>query len=187
MEPAKPGSRGQRRQGKALQDLPMETLAQDVRYALRGLRRSPAFTLVALLTLALGIGVNASIFTVVNAILFRPLPVERPAELLDIYGHSATSTSHETHSYPNYEYYRANTKTLSGLTAYANFFALLSIQGSSDVVTGEIVADNYFQTLGVRPILGRSFVREEYAAQGASPVTVISYRFWQTRFGGDPA
>jgi predicted permease len=164
----------------------METLVQDIRYALRGLRRSPAFTLVALLTLALGIGVNASIFTVVNAILFRPLPVERPAQLLDIYGHWATATSHDTHSYPNYEYYRANTKTLSGVIAYSNFFALLSIQGNSDVVTGEAVTDNYFQMLGVRPIIGRAFLPEEYAAQGASPVAVISYRFWQTRFAGDP-
>ena len=164
----------------------METLVQDVRYALRGLRRSPAFTLVALLTLALGIGVNASIFSVVNAILFRPLPVERPAQLVDIYGHSATSSTHETSSYPNYLDYRRNTKTLSGLIAYANFFALLSIHGSSDVVTGECVSDNYFQTLGVRPILGRAFAPEEYAGEGASPVTVISYRFWQTRFAGDP-
>ena len=164
----------------------METLIQDIRYALRGLRRSPAFTLVALLTLALGIGVNASIFSVVNAILFRPLPVERPAELVDIYGHSATSNSHDTHSYPNYVDYRANTKTLSGLIAYSPFFALLSIQGSSDVLTGEIVTDNYFSTLGVRPILGRAFLPEEYAAQGASPVAVISHRFWQSRFGGDP-
>src|SRR6266545_5970887 len=150
----------------------METLLQDVRYALRGLRRSPAFTLVALLTLALGIGVNASIFSVVNAILFRPLPVERPSELVDIYGHAATSSSHDTHSYPNYLDYRANTRTLSGLTAYSNFFANLSIQGSSEIVIGEVVSDNYFQTLGVRPIIGRAFVPEEYRAQGASPVAV---------------
>jgi predicted permease len=165
----------------------METLLQDVRYALRGLRRAPAFTLVALLTLALGIGVNASIFSVVNAILFRPLPVERPAELVDIYGHQGTSNTHDTHSYLNYLDYRANTKTLSGLTAYSNFFANLSIQGSSELVIGELVTDNYFQTLGVRPILGRAFLPEEFVAQGASPVAVISYRFWQTRFGGDPA
>lgn len=163
----------------------METLIQDVRYALRGLRRSPAFTLVALLTLALGIGVNASIFSVVNAILFRPLPVERPAELVDIYGHAATSNTHDTHSYPNYLDYRANTKTLSGLTAYSNFFANLSIQGSSEIVIGELVTDNYFSTLGVRPILGRAFVPDEYVAPGASPVAVISYRFWQSRFAGD--
>ena len=153
---------------------PVEDLVQDVRYALRGLRRAPAFTLVALLTLALGIGVNASIFSVVNAILFRPLPVERPEELVDIYGHDATSRSHDTHSYPNYVDYRAGTRTLSGITAYSNFFANLSIGGSSEIVIGEIVTDNYFQLLGVRPILGRAFLAEEYAAQGAFPVAVIT-------------
>jgi predicted permease len=163
----------------------MESLIQDVRYGLRGLRRAPAFTIVALLTLALGIGVNASIFSVVNAILFRPLPVERPSELVDIYGHTATASSHDTHSYPNYLDYRANTKTLSGLIAYSNFFANLSIQGSSEIVVGELVTDNYFQTLGVRPVIGRAFVPDEFRSEGAAPVAVISYRFWQSRFATD--
>ena len=165
----------------------MESLLQDVRYALRGLRRAPAFTLVALLTLALGIGVNASIFSVVNAILFRPLPVDRPEQLVDIYGHQATSHTHDTQSYPNYLDFRANTRTLASLTAYSNFFANLSLQGSSEIVIGELVTDNYFETLGVRPILGRAFVPEEFVGQGAHPVAVISYRFWQSRFAGDPA
>ena len=102
----------------------MDTLIQDIRYALRGLRRSPGFTLVAMLTLALGIGVNSAIFGIVNAILFRPLPVERPQELVDIYGHTATSSAHETHSFPNYVDYRRQTTTVSGLIAYSNFFAL---------------------------------------------------------------
>lgn len=164
----------------------MEALVQDVRYALRGLRRSPAFTLVALVTLALGIGVNASIFSIVNAVLFRPLPVERPAELVDIYGHAATSSTHDTHSWPNYVDYRAGSRATSGLIAYSNFFANLSIDGSSEIVIGELVTDNYFETLGVRPILGRAFARDEVTAPGASPFAVISHRFWQKRFAGDP-
>ncbi len=162
----------------------MENLLQDIRYAVRGLRRAPGFALVAILTLALGIGVNSAIFSVVNAVLFRPLPVERPAELVDIYGHAATSETHDTHSYPNYETYRAQTATLTGLAGYSNFFAHLSIQGSADLVVGELVTDNYFQVLGVRPALGRVFLAEEYAAPGASPVAVISHRLWQSRFAG---
>ena len=164
----------------------METLLQDLRYAMRGLRRSPGFTLVALLTLALGIGVNSSIFSVVNAILFRPLPVERPAELVDVYGRPATSSNHETHSWPNYLDYRAQSQTVSDLVAYANFFAHLSIEGSSDLVVGELVSDNYFRALGVRPALGRVFTADEAAPQSGAAFAVISDRLWRNKFGAAP-
>jgi predicted permease len=164
----------------------METLTQDIRYAVRGLRKAPGFTLVALLTLALGIGVNSAIFSVVNAILFRPLPVERPNELVDIYGRAVTATEHATHSYPNYLSYREATKTLSDLIGYSNFFAHLSIDGSSDLVVGELVTDNYFRTLGVRPAIGRVFTPDEAAPLGASAFAVLSDRFWKTRFAGAP-
>ena len=121
------------------------------------------------MTLALGIGVNSAIFSVVNAILFRPLPVERPDQLVDIYGREANSSAHETSSYPNYIAYRAQTTTLSSLIAYSNFFAHLSIDGSSDLVVGEMVSDNYFKTLGIRPALGRIPTVEESAGFGSSP------------------
>lgn len=165
----------------------MEALAQDLKYALRGLRRSPGFTLVAVLTLTLGIGVNSAIFGMVNAILFRPLPVERPEELVDLYGHTATSSSHDTHSWPNYQDYRQQNTTLSGLIGYSNFFAHASIAGGSELIIGELVTDNYFQVLGVRPAMGRVFTPEEFDPSGASPVAVISHAMWQSRFAGDPA
>ena len=164
----------------------MENLLQDLRYAMRGLSRSPGFTLVALLTLALGIGVNSSIFSVVNAILFRPLPVERPAELVDVYGRTATSSNHETHSWPNYQVYREQTQTLAELIAYSNFFAHLSIEGSSDLVVGEMVSDNYFRTLGVRPALGRVFSADEAATPGGAAFAIISDRLWRNRFASAP-
>ncbi len=162
----------------------MENLVQDIRYAARGLRKAPAFTIVALLTLALGIGVNSAIFSVVNALLFRPLPVERPDQLVDIYGRESNSSAHETSSYPNYIAYRAQTTTLSSLIAYSNFFAHLSIDGSSDLVVGEMVSDNYFNTLGIRPALGRVFTAEEAAGFGSSGLAVISDRLWKNRFAG---
>jgi macrolide transport system ATP-binding/permease protein len=165
----------------------MDTLRQDIRYALRGLRRAPGFTAVAMLTLALGIGVNSAIFSIVNAVLFRPLPVERPEELVNIYGHASTSTAHETHSYPNYLEYRQQATTVSALVAYSNYFAHASIDGSSDLVIGELVSDNYFSTLGVRPAVGRAFTPDEFTGVGASPVAIISNGMWQTRFGGDPS
>ena len=164
----------------------METLVQDIRYAVRGLRKAPGFTLVALLTLALGIGVNSSIFSVVNAILFRPLPVERPNELVDIYGRQSTSSEHGTHSYPNYLTYRTGTTTLSDLIGFSNFFAHLSIEGSSDLVIGELVSDNYFKALGVRAAKGRTFAADEVSALGSSALAVVSDRFWKTKLAGSP-
>ncbi|MCA9737815.1 MAG: ABC transporter permease, partial [Gemmatimonadetes bacterium] len=164
----------------------MERLLQDLQYALRGLRKSPGFTAVAVITLALGIGVNSSIFGIVNAVLLRPLPVEAPQELVDIYGYRSTSPGHETHSYPDYLDYRAQTETLSGLMGYVNFFANFTQGGNAELVVGEMVTDNYFQVLGVQPALGRAFLPEEYAAPGATPVAVLSHALWQTRFGADP-
>ncbi|MDH3272231.1 MAG: ABC transporter permease, partial [Gemmatimonadota bacterium] len=165
----------------------MERLWSDLRYALRGLVRAPGFAVVAIATLALGIGVNSSIFSLVNAVLLRPLPVESPEELVDIYGHSATSTSHDSNSYPNYLDYREQSRTLSGIAGYSNFFANLSIDGSSELVVGELVTEDYFSVLGVQPAVGRAFVREEFSLPSAFPVAVLSHVFWQTRFGGDPA
>lgn len=164
----------------------METFVQDLKYAARGLRRSPGFTVVALLTLALGIGVNSAIFGLVNAILLRPLPVEKPAQLVNIYGREATSSSHGTHSYPNYLDYRAQTNTLSGVMGYSNFFAYASIDGSSEIVIGEVVTDNYFSVLGVNAALGRVFGPQENTPPGAAPSIVLSHRMWETRFGADP-
>jgi predicted permease len=164
----------------------MDELIRNFRHTVRSLRRSPGFTLVAVATLALGIGVNATMFSVVNAVLFRPLPVDRPAELVNVYGRSTESSSHDAISYPNYLDYRAGTQTLSDLAAHTNFFANLSIDGSSELVVGEIVSDNFFDVLGVRPALGRAFVADEFAAPGAGPVAILSHGFWQARFGGDP-
>lgn len=164
----------------------MERLIRDLRYGLRSLLRAPGFTAVAVVTIALGIGVNSTIFSLVNAVLFRPLPVESPEELVDIYGRSVTSSDHGTHSYPNFVDYREQTETLSGVMAFTNFFANLSIAGSSELVIGEIVSRDYFRVLGVQPAIGRAFVADEFAAVGASPVTILSHPFWESRFGADP-
>ncbi|CAN5875343.1 hypothetical protein BH23GEM9_BH23GEM9_07870 [soil metagenome] len=99
----------------------MDELARNLRYTLRGLRKSPGFTVVAVLTLALGIGVNATIFSLVSSVLFRPLPVERPSELVNVYGQTTESSGHDAISYPNYLDYRAQTQTLTGLIAHTNF------------------------------------------------------------------
>ncbi|MEO7963015.1 MAG: ABC transporter permease [Gemmatimonadaceae bacterium] len=163
----------------------METLLQDFRYALRGLRRSPGFTVVAVLTLALGIGVNSAIFGVVNAILYRPLPVERPDELINVYGHQATADEHSTVSFPNLIDYERQATTLSGVIGYSNFMAHATIDRVTTMVIGEIVTDRYFDILGVRPVLGRTFTKEENDGARGLPVAVLSYRMWQQRFNGD--
>lgn len=165
----------------------MDESIRNLRYALRSLRNAPGFTAVAVVTIALGIGVSSAVFSMVNAFLLRPLPVERPEELVDVYGHTATSSSHDANSYPNFLDYREQSETLSGLMAYTNFFASLSIEGSTELVAGEIVSRDYFDVLGVRPELGRAFTPDEFRAPGSGPAVILAHRFWQTRFGGDPS
>lgn len=164
----------------------MTYLSQDVRFGIRSLGRSPGFTAIAILTLALGIGVNSAIFSVVNAVLFRPLPVVAPEQLVEIYGKQASESGHGTHSYPNYLSYREAAKTVTEVIAYSNFMANLVQDGAAQLLVGEVVSDNYFSGLGVRPALGRFFTPAEAAPIDAATVAVISHRFWHTRFNGSP-
>lgn len=165
----------------------MDTLLQDIRTGARALLRSPGFATVAVVTLGLGIGVNSTIFSLVNAVLLKPLPVHASHELVNVYGHPATSAELDTHSYPDFLDFRARARTVSGMMAYTNFFASLSVEGSSELVVGEIVSQDYFPLLGVTPAAGRAFTPDEFAAEGAAPVAVLSHAFWQSRFAGDPA
>ncbi len=164
----------------------METLTADTRYALRSLLRTPGFTIVAVLTLALGIGVNSAIFSVVNAVLYRPLPVHEPERLVEIYGKQESEAGYGTHSWLNYLTYRESASTVSDLIAYSNFMANLVDDGRARLVVGELVSDNYFTGLGVRPALGRFFTPAEAAPIDGAALAVISDRFWRTHFNAAP-
>jgi predicted permease len=165
----------------------MDTLLRDLHYAMRTLRNSPGFTAVAVMTLALGIGVNATIFSMVNAVLLKPLPVHRADELVDIYSRPSNQPNEfGTTSWIDYMEYRQQSQTLAGLVAYTNFFGNFASEGRSELVVGEIVSDNYFDVLGVPPLLGRAFRADEFVTQQTHPVVVLSHGFWQSRFSADP-
>ncbi len=164
----------------------MQDLAGDIRYAFRTLVRQPGFTLVAALSLALGIGLNTTIFSVVNAILLKKLPIEDPGRLVEIYSSPSEEFPHLTSSYPDFLDIRKETEAFEGLTAHAMVRGIVTTEGRSDVVTGEVVTANYFEVLGVRPVLGRGFHSEEDATEGTHPVMVLSHGLWQRRLGGDP-
>ena len=161
----------------------METLLRDIRYAIRSLLKRPGFTAIAVITLALGVGANTAVFSVINALLLRPLPAERPDELFAV---SRGDGAAPTASYPDYLYYRDQNQVFSGLAAAAS--APLNFGGfdSGDqggVIMGEIVSGDYFSTLGVNAELGRTLTPQDDQIAGAHPVAVISHRFWKSRLG----
>ena len=161
-------------------------LTGDIRYAFRTLRKSPVFVLVAVSSLALGIGVNTTIFTVVNSVLLRPLPVSRPDELVEIYTSESGGNAHSTTSYPDYVDFRDQNQVFSDLVGHSLMFATMGREGTSQLVMGEVVTGNYFDALGIKPALGRGFLAEEDTVPGAHPVAVIGHGFWQRQFGGAP-
>jgi predicted permease len=160
----------------------LETFWQDIRYAFRQLRKSPGFALAAFITLALGIGANSVVFTIVNTAFLRPLPVDRPEQLVFFNRSGAVNLS-----YPNYVDFRDRNDVLSGLAGCRFVPANLSVSaGNSSRAWAYEATGNYFDTLGVKPLLGRLFTAADDTVRGGNPVAVLSYRAWQQRFGGDP-
>jgi predicted permease len=162
----------------------VENLAQDLRYGARMLLKNPGFTLIAVVTLALGIGANTAIFTLLDKVLIRPLPVEQPNQLVTfVEGASGTPA---IFSYPLYADLRDRNEVLSGLAAYFQQPFSLCDGNATERVVGQIVSGNYFDALGVRPMLGRFFLPEEDRTPGSHPVIVISQGLWR-RLGADPS
>ncbi|MGH7969358.1 MAG: ABC transporter permease, partial [Limisphaerales bacterium] len=176
----------------------LNELAQDVRYGLRQLRRNPGFTIVAILTLALGIGANTAIFSFVDAVILRMLPVRHPQALVlfgpgDQSGNSDSFPDGEMHlfSYPIYREIQQKNRVFSGVAAFGSSEAgLHGTVGSSrelEAIEVELVSGTYFEVLGVNPFLGRILTDADDQTPGGHPVAVISYGWWNSRFSRDPA
>ena len=168
----------------------MESLVQDMRYGLRMLRKNPGFTLVAVLSLGLGIGANTTIFTLVNAVLLRPVPVREVDRL------AAVFTTDERNrgdlfafmpvSRPNFQDYRDQNDVFEGMAATQGVGVSLSGSGEPEQIFGLMVTGNYFSLLGVPMQLGRGFLPEEDRTPGTHPVVVLSDGLWKRRFAADP-
>jgi putative ABC transport system permease protein len=172
----------------------MNMLLQDIRYALRQLRKSPAFTLTVIVTLALGIGANAAVFTLFDQVLLRMLPVQRPKELVRFEWNGAFSGSmssfggdskdhHNYFSYPMYKDLRERNQVFQDMLAADRTGVGISWHNQADSTDAEVVTGNYFQMLGLRPALGRLLTQQDDTAKNANPVLVLSYTCWKTHFG----
>jgi len=162
-------------------------LLQDLRYALRGFRRAPGFTAVAILSLALGIGVNTTLFGLMNMLILRPLPVKDPGQLVTFSSRQKGNFPMPAFSYPEYRDLRDQTTgALSGILAYCDGMDGLNADGRADRVITHYVTGNYFTLLGVKPALGRLILPSEGKVEGGDPVIVLGYSYWKAHLAGDP-
>jgi macrolide transport system ATP-binding/permease protein len=165
----------------------VERLLADIRYALRWLRRSPGFTVVAIVSLAMGIGFNSALFTVVDAALFRPRPFAKSDRLINVYVSSTGGNeTYATSSYPDYLDLRSKNKTLIDLAGYSASIAAIKSGDRSRMAMGEVVTGNFFTLLGVNAALGRTLTPDD-DRPGAPRVADISYRVWRRDFAGSPS
>ena len=160
-------------------------MIQDLRYGVRMLLKRPGFTLVAVLSLALGLGANTAIFSLVNTLLLRPLPVRQPEQLVALNSAGEGRGMFSNFSYPNYRDLRDRNTTLSALILYRMAPISVSHDGANERAWGYLASGNYFEALGIRAAMGRVFTPEDDRAPGAHPVAVITHAAWQQRFGGD--
>jgi predicted permease len=164
----------------------MERLIQDLRYAIRVLLRSPGFSLVAILSLALGIGANTAIFSLMNAIMLKMLPLKDPARLFLI-SHSGSGNISESSNFPLYVNIRDHNAVFSDLCAVNLIQWRVESAGATEITLGQVVTGNYYSVLGVNAIVGRTLTPDDERVVKGSPVAVISHSFWRRRFGLDPA
>ena len=167
----------------------IDSWLQDIRYAARLLRRNPVFALTAAASLAIGIGANTTIFTIANALLFKPPPgVVEPGRLVDV-GRSQNGSGFDNGSYPNYLDIRARNTVFSGIYAYRIGAEPMSLGGKdgAERIFGDMVTTTYFTVLGTRAAVGRLFAPSDGEQAGATPLVVLSHRFWTRRFNADPA
>jgi predicted permease len=169
----------------------VEAFLQDLRFSFRMLRKSPGFAAVATLTLALGIGANTAIFTLLDRILLRSLPVKDPQQLvlLEIVGgqYYGNSSGDSVVSYPMYRDFQDHNEVFSSMFCHRFTSASLSFGGQAERVRIELVSGTYFSVLGVRPALGRTFTPDDDRVPNGEPLVVLNYAFWKQRFGGDPS
>jgi predicted permease len=165
----------------------MNTLLQDLRYAINMFIKAPGFTIVAVLSIALGIAANTSVFSLVNAVLFKPMPVPHPEQLVALYTTEPNSSFPGEFSYPDYKDYRDHNEVFSDLFIhYGTPVSLKNDNDKAELIWGEIVTGNYFTGLGVTPAIGRTLTPGDDDALGAHPVAVLSHSFWRQRFSADP-
>ncbi len=164
----------------------MGRLWQDLRYGMRMLGKNPGFTAVAVLTIALGIGANTAIFSVVNAILLRPLPAKDPEQLVVLSEQQQLTSLVSYFSFPELTDYRQQATAFSEILGDHLMFSGISAEGKADRSMVAYVTDNFFTMLGVQPAIGRTILPSDGDKDNANPVIVLGYSFWQKRFGGDP-
>ena len=163
-----------------------DEMFQDLRFGLRMLRKHKGFTLVAMLTLALGIGVNTAVFSLVDAVLWRPLAAPQPERLVAVYTTGGDGGGYRSVSYADYQYYRDQQKSLADLAAYARVPVKLRSGDQIEQIGTELVTGNFFSVLRLNAVQGRLFTLADDGTRGAHPVAVISYRLWRDRYNLDP-
>jgi predicted permease len=163
-------------------------LWQDLRFGARMLAKQPIFTLIAVFSLALGIGANTAIFSLLDALLLKPLPVKQPEQLVGVNAAlpSKPGRGYSSFSYPVFREMREKNSVFSGLFARSGLQMSMSASGQTERVRGEVVSGNFFSVLGLNPQLGRLLTEADDQTPGAHPVAVLSFNFWQRRFGADP-
>ena len=164
----------------------VDSFVFNIRYAIRRLRRSPAFTLVAIVSLGLGIGANTAMFSLVNAIIIRDTPYENPETLVDVYI-AQQGFSHATLSYPDYlTILEGASDVFEDVAGFQIMLVQADTENGVETMPAEAVTGNYFSVLGIQPALGRVFTDEDHVSPGAHPVVVLGHGYWQRRFAGDP-